>query len=242
MRIPRQVHQIWIQGADVLPQQYRSGVSSWKKHNTGWTHRLWDEESLRALMLERGPDWWPLYASQSDVEAKADVGRYALLETLGGVYADIDTECRRPLAPLFERSAARFQATCYWDHARKPIDCVTNSVIGSTPDHPIWRSVFHAVANNHGTMLTIFRTGPEMLRPIVRRYAAEHPDDVAVIGYPYAITTCFVPKVSMRMMSRTAPENCILDFNDSGRRAIRREIVRFPSRVVRGLGRFFGRR
>lgn len=219
MDIPRSIHQIWIQGADALPPQYRAAALTWKNRNPGWTHRLWDEESLRALMLARAPEWWAVYSVQPEVEAKADVARYALLQTFGGLYADIDTECRRPIAPLLARSDSRLQATYYSNDRRSPIECATNSVVASCPGHPIWPLVLRRLQTNGLHMLVVCRTGPDMLRPILRQYTEDNPGDVALIGYPHAITTFILPRLSMRAISWMRKENCILDFNDSGRRA-----------------------
>lgn len=218
MHIPHCIHQIWIQGATALPRHYHAAARIWQRRNPRWTYRLWDDASLRALMLARAPDWWAVYAVQPEFEAKADIARYALLHAIGGLYADIDTECRRPIAPLLARSGSRLQATYYSD-IRDPLECATNSVMASSPGHPIWPLVLGRVQLNALDTPPVWRTGPEMLRPILRQYAVENPGDVALIGYPHAITTFRLPKFTMRAISWVKKENCILDFNDSARRA-----------------------
>jgi mannosyltransferase OCH1-like enzyme len=218
MQIPHVVHQIWLQGVERLPRYYRAAAARWKARNPGWTHRVWDEPSIRALMRARAPDWAPIFDGQPELEAKADVGRYALLEALGGVYADIDTECRRPVARLLQ-GPARLHVTCYSGDSRDPVACATNSVIASSPRHPIWPRMLAAVAANDRNLMVVFRTGPEVLRPILRAYAEDHPGDVRVIGFPHAITTAMMSRRWMRCLSWVHRENCILDFNDSARRA-----------------------
>jgi mannosyltransferase OCH1-like enzyme len=240
MEIPRCIHQIWIQGADAMPRRYRAAASTWARKNTDWTHRIWDEASLRRLMLARASDWWAVYARQPEVEAKADVARYALLSTLGGLYADIDTECRRPVARLLETSRARLHTTCYTGDSRPPIDCATNSVVASAPGHPIWPLVLRRVKDNGLHMLVVCRTGPEMLRPILRQYAEENPGQIGLIVYPHAFTTFITPRFAMRVISRVRRENCILDFNDSGRRAAQAQANGY-SLLVRTPLRLFGR-
>jgi mannosyltransferase OCH1-like enzyme len=243
MEIPRCIHQIWIQGIDEVPRRYRAASSTWARRNAGWTHRIWDERSLRELLSARALPWWALYARQPEVEAKADVARYALLHTLGGLYADIDTECRRPVARLLETSDARLHATFYTGDTREPIDCATNSVIASAPGHPIWPLVRSRVEGNGLNLLVVCRTGPDMLRPILRQYAEEHPGQVGLIGYPHAFTTAIMSRLLMRAMSRVQRQNCILDFNDSARRAAELEsrVHALPASVARGLRRLSGR-
>ena len=137
------------------------------------------------------------------------------------------------------RSHSRLQATYYSGDRRSPIDCATNSVVASCPRHPIWSLVLRRVENNGLHMLVVCRTGPDMLRPVLRQYAEENPGDVTLIGYPHAITTFIMPKVSMRALSWMRRENCILDFNDSGRRGTTAAlgIKTWPAAALRNLRR-----
>jgi mannosyltransferase OCH1-like enzyme len=239
MEITRCIHQIWIQGAAALPPRYRSAVSTWKTRNPGWTHHLWDDASLRGLMRARASDWWAVYSMQPEAEAKADVARYALLHTIGGLYADVDTECRRPLDRLLAPGDARLHATFYSGDTRPPVDCATNSVLAGRPGHPIWPLVLRRLETNGLHLDVVFRTGPDMLRPILRMYAEENPGDVRLIGYPHAITTAFMPRLRMRAISRMRGQNCILDFNDSARRAAAAHAAGYSihARWVRNLRR-----
>jgi mannosyltransferase OCH1-like enzyme len=217
---PNIIHQIWVQGAAAMPQPYRENSLTWTRHNPGWAHRIWDDQSLRALMEERAPEWLPLFVAQPEMEARADVGRYALLQLFGGVYADMDTECRRPIAPLLARSEARLQVTTYSTprDEEDPFRHATNSVIASAPAHPVWTLARRQIEQNPIQLWTVGRTGPEMLRPILRQHARENAGDIGLIGYPGSITTFSMPIVCMRLLSRMHRTNCVLDFNDSARR------------------------
>ena len=87
MNIPAIIHQIWIQGANTVPARYRENSHTWRKKNPDWEYKLWDESSLRALMTEKAPEWLLLYNWQNEVVARADVGRYVVLQQYGGLYA-----------------------------------------------------------------------------------------------------------------------------------------------------------
>lgn len=220
--IPRIIHQIWVQGVDAMPQRYVELTATWARRNPGWTHRLWDETSLRAL-LERGR-WWPVYDAQPEVVARADVARYALLQRFGGVYADVDSECRRPIDALLGRS--RICVTTYSHPRPAPTRFAdaTNSVLASVPAHPLWDDVLAWLEDERTARLFITeRTGPEMLSRLLRNHAA----DVRLVRFPRALTTGFFPLPVMRAFSRVVPANCILDFNDSGRAEVRRFLRRF---------------
>jgi hypothetical protein len=231
--IPRIIHQIWVQGVRRMPQRYRENAATWSGRNPGWMHRLWDEWSLRELLL--GGEWWPLYTAQPDLAARADVARYALLQRFGGVYTDIDTECRRSIDPLFDRSAARLHVTLYSHPRCRRWSDVTNSFLASTPAHPLWSSVLSQLARKDRAPLpTTVRTGPAMLAPLLEQHAARAPGDVRVVGLPFAFTTALVPLAVMRAFSRLFPENYLLDFNDAGRAAVPR-VIRNALRAASGM-------
>lgn len=210
--IPRIIHQIWIQGVDLMPPRYRELTATWSRCNPSWTHRVWDESSLRALLGETR--WWPVYAKQHEFCARADVARYALLQRFGGVYADVDTECRRAIDALVD--GARITVTLY-SHPRPTVsrlDDVTNSIIASVPAHPIWDDVLAWLEDAaHDHLFVTERTGPRMLARFVETYAP----DARLVRFPHALTTAILPSAVMRAFSRIAWSNRVLDYNDAGR-------------------------
>jgi mannosyltransferase OCH1-like enzyme len=219
--IPRIIHQIWAQGVDVMPQRYRELSRTWVRRNPGWVHRLWDEASLRELL--GGGRWWRVYERQPEVVARADVARYALLQRFGGIYADVDTECRRPLDTLTGES--RICVTTYSHPRPAPTRFAdaTNSVLASVPAHPLWDDVLAWLEDDASAGLFITeRTGPAMLSGLLER----HAEDVRLVRFPQALTTSILPAAVMRAFSRVVTRNCILDFNDSGRAAVRRWLRR----------------
>jgi len=229
--IPSIIHQIWIQGAAEMPPRYRRWSATWASRNPGWEHRVWDENSLRSLMTAHRPEWWRIYDGQPEMEARADVGRYAVLQALGGVYADMDTVCVRPIGDVLMASSARFQASTYPMPFKKsicpdrPYDFLTNSIMASSPDHLIWNDVL-AHLQRHATrhLLMPGRTGPAMLWPIVRNYGERYPGDVRLLGWPHVFTAFYLPRRLMRLRSRFESDLRALDYNDSARRTMRNAV------------------
>lgn len=105
MAIPRILHQIWLQGEKAVPERYRALRESWVQHHPGWQHRFWDERSIRELVACRYSWFLPVYDGYRYLHQRVDSGRYFILYEHGGVYADIDTECLRPLDPLLRQRA-----------------------------------------------------------------------------------------------------------------------------------------
>src|SRR5579862_6272363 len=98
MAIPRTLHQLW-KTADV-PTRFTMLRETWRKRNPQWEIRLWTDADLDQLVESRYPDLLGLFRGYKEPICRADLGRYLVLETFGGVYADLDCECLRPLDPL----------------------------------------------------------------------------------------------------------------------------------------------
>jgi mannosyltransferase OCH1-like enzyme len=238
MRIPAVIHQIWIQGTELLPKSYRKSTGTWRKRNPGWQYHLWDDQSLRAFMRARSSQWLPLYESETDTIAKADIARYAVLEEYGGVYADVDTECVRRISLMLEHPDASLFVQLYWrPWARSrfhPVhyDRVTNSVIASVPRHPIWVALRVWLARRAEIIQRTgnplppvpVRTGPEVFWPIVKAHKERLPEDLKILNHRRILTAFYLPRAYMRWYGLTRRSVCVLDFNDSARATAVREI------------------
>lgn len=231
--IPRIIHQIWIQGAVAVPERYRRAAETWRQRHPAWTYRLWDEPALREAILARAPGWWPIYSSQPEIVARADVARYALLQMFGGVYADMDTACVRPIDAILGRDASLY-VTLYSKprRARNRFVNLTNSVMATRAGHPLWSLVLDELERRHSVdIILMSRTGPYMLWPIVQQYAIAHPGEVRLLHFPHALTTAFLPRVLMHLAGALVPSLRVLDFNDGGRGGLVRALS--PASIVR---------
>jgi hypothetical protein len=229
--IPRIIHQLWIQGLYEMPRRYRRWAATWPELNPDWEHRIWDETSIISLMAGLDRRWAKVFSSQPDALGRADVARYCLLHTFGGVYADMDTTCMRPIGPLLDGSRAGFQASIYRLPFQQsllsgaPYDLLTNSVMASLRGHKIWERVLTQLNDGRGNdRWTIERTGPKLLWPIVKRYADECPEGVRLIGTPEICTGFYLPRRWMRFEKRFRQQLRVVDYNESGRRAMRESL------------------
>lgn len=76
-------------------------ASSWKDKNPEFSYYFYDDEAQRALIENNFDSSVVAAYDRLDVGAfKADLWRYCVLYVYGGVYADIDTVCLRPLDQL----------------------------------------------------------------------------------------------------------------------------------------------
>jgi mannosyltransferase OCH1-like enzyme len=163
--IPKTIHHIWI-GPDPLPEDHGPWIESWKVHHPDWEHRLWTEENLpedpiRPEILER---------LRAPVE-RADILRLEILYRHGGVYADTDLECLRPLDDVID--GEEFVGVCL-----KP-GRATNTLIAASPGHPLIERALGEVhpMETYWTM----SSDPDALKevagpPLLRRLLSDYPD------------------------------------------------------------------
>lgn len=81
------LHQVWIQGASELPEEYKENRAKWRAAlPQEWEMRLWDEESARAR--------WPEYAEVSHLcshhAMRADIILARCLRDIGGLQTGTD--------------------------------------------------------------------------------------------------------------------------------------------------------
>lgn len=95
--VPRVVHQIWLQGPDRMrPEAEALAVQCMRVAKAaGWEYRMWADADLLAF---------PEYAEHRDRVRRfahlSDLGRYAILWHLGGLYLDVDIEMQTMPPPL----------------------------------------------------------------------------------------------------------------------------------------------
>lgn len=95
-RIPRLIHQT-VKSKLSIPSDVQRNIDSWKKVNPEWQHILYDDEDIMEFMETYHPESLDVFNSLDSIVEKTDMWRYAVLDTFGGVYADTDTLCIRPV-------------------------------------------------------------------------------------------------------------------------------------------------
>lgn len=96
--IPLIIHQTWkTYDMSSAPNHVRNSVSSWKSRNPDAIHLIWNDTDIEILARQFFPNFGLLYNKIQRPILKADIFRYMVLSVFGGVYADTDTECSRPI-------------------------------------------------------------------------------------------------------------------------------------------------
>lgn len=96
-RLPRLIHQT-VRDKRALSCEQKRVIASWKRLNPGFTHRLWDDADMREFMVKFYPELVPTpFDDLLSGTERSDLWRILVLHKLGGVYADIDVQCLRPI-------------------------------------------------------------------------------------------------------------------------------------------------
>ena len=201
MPIPRVIHQLW-KDSDV-PERFRGLCESWGRRNPGWERRLWTDADLLALVETRYPDWREAYLAYPEAINRADIGRYLVLRTFGGVYADLDCECLRPIEPLLAGAefavglepAAHGEDQIVAESGLAHVVCA--SFIASAPGHPYWEAVLARIGAAAGAAQVIERTGPFLLTRAYADFADERSIRLARAEqvYPFSKFDCWLGRV-----------------------------------------------
>lgn len=99
MTIPKIIIQTWK--TKKLPDEFKNWSLTWKRNNPDFTYLFFDDNECFRFVFKYYPQYLDLYESLSNIE-KADVFRYLILHKYGGVYADMDTSCFKPIGPLLD--------------------------------------------------------------------------------------------------------------------------------------------
>jgi mannosyltransferase OCH1-like enzyme len=99
MTIPKIIHQTYKDKKSAY--EFKKWSDSWKLLNPEFMYVFYNDIDCFKFIHSDFPEYIDLYESLTIVQ-KADVFRYLILYKHGGVYADIDTECLKPINPLIE--------------------------------------------------------------------------------------------------------------------------------------------
>lgn len=100
MKIPQNIHQIWFQGIDDIPQKYTPNIASIKTLAPDWKYYYWDETGLFQQCLLYSERCAKKFINYKHMHQKMDLARYAILYNLGGIYIDMDCELLKPLSTI----------------------------------------------------------------------------------------------------------------------------------------------
>jgi len=182
--IPKVLHMTYKNKAD-LTQLFKRCKTKAKQFYQDFEFRFWDDQAMNEFMEVNYPDFYVQVFSQLPLKImQVDVFRYCLMETIGGLYLDMDHElCRRY---AFE-DADLFLCLNRDRISGDSSNLVGNSIIASKPGHSFWKCVRDELTANITNVVNVYKpgmvlkdlkkyvlssTGPEFLDKVYKKYAS----------------------------------------------------------------------
>lgn len=192
--IPRIIHQTYRSHS--LPDGLQNMVNTWRDVNPGWDVKLYNDTECLNLVRSNFPEYLDAYLALPKNVERADFFRYMVVLLHGGVYADCDTECKRPMDSAIssndkmvtgwelEFSTAEEAANRSYARTRQ----ILQWVFAAVPGHPVLREACDLIAMNANKICsrnadrdTLERTGPGMFTDIVLKHAFDPEEGVRIL-------------------------------------------------------------
>lgn len=164
--IPRRIFQTWK--THRIPSVFQAWSASFGKFNPTYTHEIWDDLDNNSFIEAEFPWFIEAYRGYASEIYRADAIRYFYLYTFGGIYADMDTECLRPLDSLLTLGdvvLGRMGTNRSFPHS------IPNAIMASRPKQQFWLLLI-SILLQRSTMQRRpeFITGPILLKSAVDLY------------------------------------------------------------------------
>jgi len=133
--VPKIIHQSWK--TTQLREDHEVWQHSWIDANPGWKYMFWTDLDNRQLVADFYPDLLYTYDILPKNITRADFVRALYMHKYGGVYADLDTWCLRPVDTLLTAGpgiayVAEMGPDLIYEHN------IPNAWYASSPGHPFW--------------------------------------------------------------------------------------------------------
>lgn len=192
--VPRIIHQTYK--SHEVPRKLEAMVDTWNSTNPGWDVRLYNDTECLELVKLNFPQYLDAYLSLPKNVERADFFRYMVVLLHGGMYADMDTECKRPLDSVIrsrdrmvvgwelEFSSSEQAARRSYARTRQ----VLQWVFAAAPGHPVLREACDLIAANAKKQFsgqtdrdTLERTGPGMFTDVVLKHAFDPEKGIRIL-------------------------------------------------------------
>ena len=187
--VPRRSHFIWI--GSVIPVRYVANVARFASLNPSYEVNLWVDHLTPAIagVHIRQVDLANLrnaaeYAHERNCGARADILRYEIISTHGGVYLDVDCIAMKPFDDLFLSS--------FVTYALHPWNNVTNAMFGFPAKSFFLDFLIRCLCENftRGLADVVERTGPTFFTTCFVQYG-----DANIRMIPQSIALSYDPSV-----------------------------------------------
>jgi FkbM family methyltransferase len=179
-------HRIWF-GTQPVPGSYEEYWQAWQRQFPDATFTTWRDEDIERLPLCRGK----LLEFSSHI-SRADVARYEILYTYGGIYLDCD------ILPHQHFSVEEMTQTLTVCNETASLDYCSIGFIGAPPGHPVFLELIEYIkATDIDEAQPNKTTGPWLFGEFIKRHAHRRLPTEAFYPYLYDEPLSIVRKRSL---------------------------------------------
>jgi len=102
-KIPKIIHQIWIQGEENIPDDLIVNNRKIKELHPEWKYILWDEITILELLKKTNSEWYKNYYKFDYLHQKVDYAKLIILYIYGGIFIDMDAYTIKKLDGLINK-------------------------------------------------------------------------------------------------------------------------------------------
>ena len=128
-RIPKQLHLIWVGDDTKRPDNC---IRTWADTNPDWIVKLWGNDDVRERTWANARHMAAMW--DRELNGVADLMRWELLYTEGGIVVDADSVCVRPLDDWLLES----EAIACWENELTRPQLIACNMVGSVPENPFF--------------------------------------------------------------------------------------------------------
>ena len=175
--IPRIIHQTW--DSQRVPRSFVKGMRSFVDLHPRWEYWFWTPRAVECFLRRHFPRFLALFDSYPDPTSKADALRYFFLYTYGGVYADLDTVCLKPL-DMWVNSYCCLLSEEPYEHSyivrEANVSNIVNSPMACRARHPLFRAAIDGLHASAAIFLGDYlqSTGPVYLERVYENFVLNH--------------------------------------------------------------------
>lgn len=162
--IPKIIHQTAPSDKSKWPSVWEQCQSSWKRLHPDFAYIMWTDEDIDAFVKANDPDFYDQWKRYDSHIKRVDVVRYLILKEFGGIYADMDYECKERFFERLPKDKVSIAESSYKTHEQ-----YQNALMISPRGHPFWDVVmgnvkrrFHDCTTG-GKSNVLYCTGPNVI-------------------------------------------------------------------------------
>ena len=186
IKIPKVIYQTWKETSfDAIDTKTSVLMNSWRQLNMDWEYKLYGDDECREFVKEYHPDALAAYDMLPKPVERADFFRYLVILSFGGVYADVDCTCIKPIEEWIKADDGMVVGLEFPlkknDENKKhyPFQTCAQWVFAAVPNHPILLDlkalILEEITSQKqpfgvSSIDTLTRTGPVIFTKAISRY------------------------------------------------------------------------